>query len=49
MASFSAATSWPGVDGTVDFGEGLDVGYRYYDALEWIYAWNVDNCLAEAS
>jgi 3-hydroxybenzoate 6-monooxygenase len=22
---------------------------RYYDALEWIYAWNVHNCLAEAS
>jgi salicylate hydroxylase len=21
---------------------------RYYDALEWIYAWNVDGCLAEA-
>ena len=21
---------------------------RYYDALEWIYAWNVDRCLAEA-
>ena len=20
---------------------------RYYDALEWIYAWNVDGCLAE--
>jgi 2-polyprenyl-6-methoxyphenol hydroxylase-like FAD-dependent oxidoreductase len=22
---------------------------RYYDALEWIYSWNVDNCLAGAS
>jgi 3-hydroxybenzoate 6-monooxygenase len=22
---------------------------RYHDALEWIYAWNADNCLAEAS
>jgi 3-hydroxybenzoate 6-monooxygenase len=22
---------------------------RYHDALEWIYAWNVDNCLAEAA
>jgi hypothetical protein len=21
---------------------------RYYDALEWIYSWNVDGCLAEA-
>ena len=21
---------------------------RYYDALEWIYAWNVNGCLAEA-
>jgi 3-hydroxybenzoate 6-monooxygenase len=21
---------------------------RYYDALEWIYAWNVDGCLAGA-
>lgn len=22
---------------------------RYYDALEWIYSWNVDNCLGEVS
>lgn len=23
---------WPGIDGTVTYGEGLDIGYRWYDA-----------------
>jgi len=29
---FSSAAQWPGTNGTVDYSEGLDVGYRYYTA-----------------
>jgi beta-glucosidase len=34
LAQVPAATAeqWPGVNGTVDYSEGLDVGYRWYDA-----------------
>jgi beta-glucosidase len=28
----STASEFPGVDGQVDYSEGIDVGYRYYDA-----------------
>jgi beta-glucosidase len=28
----SSAAQWPGVDGKVQYSEGLDVGYKYYDA-----------------
>ena len=28
----STAAQWPGVDGKVQYSEGLDVGYRWYDA-----------------
>ncbi|HEX3791986.1 MAG TPA: glycoside hydrolase family 3 C-terminal domain-containing protein [Pseudonocardiaceae bacterium] len=28
----STAAQWPGVNGQVDYSEGLDVGYRWYDA-----------------
>ena len=28
----SSANQFPGVDGQVDYSEGIDVGYRYYDA-----------------
>jgi beta-glucosidase len=28
----SSASEFPGVDGQVDYSEGIDVGYRYYDA-----------------
>jgi beta-glucosidase len=28
----SSANEFPGVDGQVDYSEGIDVGYRYYDA-----------------
>jgi len=28
----SSAERWPGVDGKVHYGEGLEVGYRWYDA-----------------
>jgi beta-glucosidase len=30
----STAAQWPGVDGNVDYSEGLDVGYRWYDAKD---------------
>jgi beta-glucosidase len=28
----STAAQWPGVNGTVQYSEGLDIGYRWYDA-----------------
>jgi len=28
----STAAQWPGTDGTVQYSEGIDVGYRWYDA-----------------
>ena len=28
----STPAQWPGVDGNVQFSEGLDIGYRWYDA-----------------
>ncbi|HEY2698660.1 MAG TPA: glycoside hydrolase family 3 C-terminal domain-containing protein [Pseudonocardiaceae bacterium] len=30
----STAAQWPGVNGQVDYSEGLDVGYRWYDAKD---------------
>jgi beta-glucosidase len=30
----STAAQWPGVNGTVDYSEGLDVGYRWYTAKD---------------
>jgi beta-glucosidase len=32
QVSAHTAAEWPGIDGTVQLGEGLDVGYRYVDA-----------------
>jgi hypothetical protein len=28
----NTAAQWPGTNGTVQYSEGLDVGYRWYDA-----------------